>query len=205
MERCHLYNVDKGGAAARSYLFDVHRLTRSGPRPIGSKRKRGDVSTAEQLSLDTNNPEDQQILNKIALLFNHNTFKRLLIRWVVSNNVAFTMMDSESFRKLIIYLQPRLEGSLPGRTIVRSWIIDEFAVLKQLVIAELRKAQGLIHICFDLWTSRNLLSLNRIVVHYAAADNTSKTFLLALPEQQGSHSGANIVDTVAAIIEDFGI
>lgn len=80
MDRCHLYNVNKGGAAARYHLFNVHQLTRSGPRPSSSKRKREDVSTAEQLGLDTNEPEDQQILNKIALLFNYNTFKRLLIQ-----------------------------------------------------------------------------------------------------------------------------
>lgn len=73
------------------------------------------------------------------------------------------------------------------------------------MIEELRKAPGLIYICFNLWTSKNLISLNGIIVYYTATTNTLKTFLLGLPQQQGSHLGANIADTVAAIIKDFKI
>jgi len=70
---------------------------------------------------------------------------------------------------------------------------------------ELRKAQGLVHLSFDMWTSRNCLALNGVVAHYQSVDGAAMTLLLALPEHEGEHIGANIAGSVAAIIQAFRI
>jgi len=64
---------------------------------------------------------------------------------------------------------------------------------------------GQIHLSFDLWTARNLLSLNGIVAHFIDADARKCTFLLGLPQIEGSHTGENIAESVGAIIGEFNI
>jgi len=80
-----------------------------------------------------------------------------------------------------------------------------YSLHKQTVVDELRKAQSLIHLSFDMWTSRNLIALNGIVAHFHAADSSAKTLLLALPEHEDEHSGVNIAQSVGAIIRAFQI
>jgi hypothetical protein len=69
----------------------------------------------------------------------------------------------------------------------------------------LHSAQSKIHFSFDLWSSRNLRALLGINCHFADKFRNLKTFLLALPEQFGPHSGTNIANNVAAIIHDFNL
>jgi len=56
-----------------------------------------------------------------------------------------------------------------------------------------------------MWRSRNCLALNGVVAHYQSVDGAAMTLLLALPEHEGEHTGANIAGSVAAIIRAFRI
>ncbi|THY95138.1 hypothetical protein D6C92_04543 [Aureobasidium pullulans] len=66
-------------------------------------------------------------------------------------------------------------------------------------------ASSTIHFSFDLWTSRNLKALYGINVHFADEYGNLKTFLLALPQQEGKHTGTNIADTITKIISRFSL
>ena len=109
-------------------------------------------------------------------------------------------MDSERFRALLIFLEDRLEGNIGTRWSVRRWILDAYKKHTKVIKAELANAQSLIHLSFDLWTSRSLLSLNGIVVHFADKWFEARTVLLALPEQEDEHTGVNIADTVRNLL-----
>jgi hypothetical protein len=74
-----------------------------------------------------------------------------------------------------------------------------------IVTEKLNAATSKIHLSFDLWTSRNLRALLGINCHFADEFGNLKTFLLALPQQFGQHSGVNIADQITAIIEHFNI
>ncbi|KAH0031492.1 hypothetical protein KCU78_g2803, partial [Aureobasidium melanogenum] len=54
-------------------------------------------------------------------------------------------------------------------------------------------------------TSRNLRALFDVDCHFADEFGGLKTFLLALPQQLGQHSGVNVTDQITAIIEHFNI
>ena len=69
----------------------------------------------------------------------------------------------------------------------------------------LAKVLGQVHFSFDLWTSRNMLSLVGIVVQEVNDDGKYNNFLFGLPEQEGAHSGVNIADSVQKIIDEFGL
>ncbi|KAF4546993.1 Hypothetical protein D9617_74g064550 [Elsinoe fawcettii] len=62
-----------------------------------------------------------------------------------------------------------------------------------------------INISFDLWTSRNKLALLGLVAHFVDAGSTPVTTLLALPRQAGRHTGANLAETIGAVIAHYNL
>ncbi|KAN0081843.1 Ribonuclease H-like domain containing protein [Elaphomyces granulatus] len=126
-------------------------------------------------------------------------FRALLLGWIVNDNIAFRKVDSKNFQALLIYLEGRLEGNIGSRFSVRRWIMNAYTKHTKVIKAKLAKSQSLIHLSFDLsfdlWTSRSLLSLKGIVVHFVDETFEARTFLLALPQQEGKHTGVNIADT----------
>jgi hypothetical protein len=87
--------------------------------------------------LDANNPREQQVLNKLARAFDEKTFRQLLLRWIVYNNVSFRQVDRPVFRKFIKYLSPRAAECMPSGWLVRSWIIEGYTYHKAVVKREL--------------------------------------------------------------------
>ncbi|OXV08904.1 hypothetical protein Egran_03333 [Elaphomyces granulatus] len=98
--------------------------------------------------------------------FSLSVFRALLLRWIVNDNIAFRKVDNKNIQALLIYLEWRLEGNIASRFPIRRWIMDASAKHTKVIKAQLAKSQSLIHLSFDLWTSRSLLSLNGIVVHF---------------------------------------
>jgi hypothetical protein len=117
------------------------------------------------------------------------------------------MLESTYLQDMLLSLNPSvgMRGCLPNHSTVCSWI--ELAYTSHIgVITELlHSAQSKIHFSFDLWSSRNLRALLGINCHFADKFGNLKTFLLALPEQSGPHSGVNIADNVAAIIHHYNL
>jgi hypothetical protein len=123
-----------------------------------------------------------------------------LLQWIVHDNIAFRTVDSERFKAILIYLEDSVKGNIGTRRSVRRWILDAYKKHTGTIKAELAQAQSLIHLSFDLWTSRSLLSLNGIVVHFIDKCFEARTFLLALPEQEAEHTGVNIAGTVRNLL-----
>jgi hypothetical protein len=72
------------------------------------------------------------------------------------------------FRDMMLELNESLGelDCLPTHRSVRDWIIKDFNKYKGIVTEHLQNALGKVHISFDLWTSRNLLTLCGIIVHF---------------------------------------
>jgi len=187
-QRRHHYAVEKGSGPATRHLREAHGIDEVGELPAGRKRRR----PVELAGLNARDPREQELLNELVSSFNAEYFKQLLIRWTVYENIAFRTVDSQQSRDLMTYTNSRCKEALPHSTTLREWVIQTYNDHKQTIIDELRQAQGLIHLSFDLWTSRNLIALNGVVAHYYAADGSAKTLLLALPEHEDEHSGVNI-------------
>lgn len=144
------FPTEFGGSNIERHLLEYHRLSKDGPLPAGSKRKRLTSSIIDKLGLDVYDPSDLAVINKLADVYDHKTFRKLLIRWLVYDNVAFNQLESERFNQLLVYLQPRVEESIPCHLSVRRWIMEDYHSLKDRVIEELRTAVSSIHLAFDL-------------------------------------------------------
>jgi hypothetical protein len=155
--------------------------------------------------LDSNKLREQIILNELAEEFDEAHFRRLLVRWIVYDNVSFRQVDCEAFREFVTYLSARAAQALPTDKIIRRWIMKGYDIHKAIVKEALQGAVSKIHIAFDLRTSSNCLSLNGIVAHFIEAKFESRAILLATPEQNESHMDFEIADQVISVIEDFNI
>jgi len=180
--RQHVYDITKGRNAPPRHLKSSHEIDRS-----ASEEPSG-LSTTALASLRNNQD------------FSLSVFRGLLLGWIVNDNIAFRKVDSKNFQALLVYLEGRLEGKIGSRFSVRRWIMNAYTKHTKVIKAKLAKAQSLIHLSFDLWTSRSLLSLNGIVVHFVDETFEARTFLLALPQQEGEHTGVNIADTVRNLL-----
>jgi hypothetical protein len=178
----YVYDITKGRGAPRRHLESVHKIDKVAseePSGLGTR-----VSTSLRKQQD----------------FSLSVFRGLLLQFFVHDNIAFRKVDSKHFKAMLTYLEGRLEGNIGSRFSVRRWILDAYVKHTKVVKAKLAKAQSLIHLSFDLWTSRSLLSLNGIVVHFVDEGFEARTFLLALPQQKGKHSGTRIADTVRNLL-----
>jgi hypothetical protein len=198
----HLWKISGGTALPLKHLKEVHQLTENGP--VVKKRSFFDAFKQPDGSLTT---RDRDIVHRLITGFNPERFKTMLTRWIVHDNIAFNQVESPYFRDLMLDLNGSLGelNCLPTHRSIRDWIMKDFERYKGVVAGHLHNALGKIHISFDIWTSRNLLTLCGIVVHFINQQGKLCTFLLSLPEVVGSHTGVNIAEGVAAIINEFGL
>ncbi|TKA79670.1 hypothetical protein B0A49_04709 [Cryomyces minteri] len=150
--------------------------------------------------------ERSDFINEYCSKFMASEFKGLVLAWVVEDNKAFNSMESKALQKMLAYLNPVVEkrGLLPVHSTVRNWIQQAHSSVTGLVTQELQASYSKIHLSFDLWTSRSMYAFCGINCHFWS-DSQYKTFLIALPQQRGSHTGSNIAETVATTISHFGL
>ena len=184
------------------HMKEVHKLTED--RPLTKKRSYLNAFKQSDGSLTT---RDRDIVYQLITVFDPKRFKTKLTRWIVHDNIAFNQVESPYFRDLMLELNASLEehNCLPTHRSIRDWIMKDFERYKGIVTDHLHNALGKVHLSFDLWTSRNLLTLCGIVVHFINQHGKLCTFLLSLPEVVGSHTGVNIAEGVVAIINEFGL
>ena len=202
----HLYNIAKGSPNVLTHLKSVHQQMID---PMDNSRlihvDDAPPSQFDHLELDANNPREQVILNALADSFDEDEFNRLVMRWMVYENISLRQVESEPFQELVAYLSQRGYEALTGRTTLRKSIMESYQQWKLKIKEELKHALSKIHISFDLWTSGNCLALNGIVAHFIDRDSKPRTILLATPEQCDSHTGVNIAKEVIKVIKDFEI
>ncbi|KAM4061454.1 ribonuclease H-like protein [Hirsutella rhossiliensis] len=136
----------------------------------------------DMLRADPTNPRDQTLLSNLHTLFDPKMNQLLLLDWLTYHNLPFNVVNSERFRRLLLYNNPALqEGQIPTGNASRS----------------------MIHFTFDGWTSRQNTSFLGINAHFIDQDWNQWGILLALPALAKRHTGAALADEVADTICAF--
>jgi hypothetical protein len=204
--KSHIWKASGGTSLPLKHMKDVHKLTERGPVPDSKKRSFFDAFKQSDGSI---NARDRDIVHGIITSFRPDRFKTRIIRWIVHENIAFNQIESPFFRDIFSdignSMGRKLDDHLPTHKTVRDWILKDFNKFKDTIKKHLHGTLGKVHVSFDLWTSRSLLSLCGIVVHFVDSHGKLCTYLLSLPEVLGNHTGVNISDTVATILRDYGI
>jgi hypothetical protein len=149
--------VLKGRYIALDYLQDDYNIDRS-----TSELKQRLPSKSNQPTIDEYPAQRSLELNR-----NFESFKQLLIRWIVCCHIAFFQFKNEYFRQLLNFLYPGLKRLLPkAANTIRGWVVQEYKNRKAQLRRELKEARSAISISFDLWTSPNAHAVLGVVAYF---------------------------------------
>jgi hypothetical protein len=95
----------------------------------------------------------------------------LLLDWLTYHSLPFNHVNSERFRRLLLYNNPSLQEGLisNGRTLV-NLPTNEYNRARGPVHVLLQRARSMIHFTFDGWTSRQNASFLGINAHFIDRD-----------------------------------
>ncbi|KAF5372361.1 hypothetical protein D9615_009320 [Tricholomella constricta] len=142
--------------------------------------------------------------------FSLETFYLLLMKWIVVDDQSLNVVECPELRELLNYLgnDKINDDDIPHRTKITQMIYDEHQKMRQQIMAELRKAQGLVSYTIDLWSDPNLVSYMAVTAHFYIRENgrlVLRTYLVAFRHVSGSHSGVNLANALMKIFDELGV
>jgi len=188
--------VSTGRTTATEHLVRLHKMDKE----TGELHTHTRPATRNQPNLHEYG-EQRSLSSKI----NFESFKRLLVRWIVCCHIAFFQFENTFFRAVLDFLYPGLDKYLPkAASTIRKWVIDAWQAEKRSLRAELKDAHSAISLSFDLWTSPNGHAVLGVCGHFISQAGRRRTVVLALREVLGDHGGENIAQSLLAVIRDYG-
>jgi hypothetical protein len=133
-------------------------------------------------------------------------FKHDLNTWIIVSRQAFLVIEESKFRELIAGLSLDAAELIPSSSnTIRTWIVKEFQLQRDILIEILSQSRSRIHLSLDIWTTP---SCNRsylgIVAHWVDAGFEIRTVLIALPALEDRHTGANIAHRLVEVVDSYG-
>ncbi len=200
---------------AGNHLFTHHGI----PAPGGEAQSRAEKtatkagqktilkSVASHLGLDRSSPREQAITNTYIKSFDENHFHRLLVEWIVTENLPFNAVESGKLRAIFDYLHPSVSISKANlsHTAITTKIVKEYERHRNTIVQVLAKSPGLIHISFDGWTTRNKHALYGIACFFRDDNSNLHKIVIGVPEVSGRHFGHNIGGEILDILREYQI
>lgn len=150
--------------------------------------------------------EDYPKAKDVSKQRHFDTFKHLLVRWIVYCHIAFFQFENSYFRALLFFLAPILIKYLPeARDTIRKWVMTAWQQKKAKLKAELKEAKSLISISFDLWTSPNGYAVLGVIGHFINKYGERRHVVLGLRQVVGEHSGENQAAILLALFKEYEI
>ena len=116
---------------------------------------------------DPTNSRDQTLLDNLHTLFDPKMNQLLLLDWLTYHNRPFNLVNSERFRRLLLYNNPSLQGGqIPTGKALVNLLINEYNQALGPLHTLLQRARSMIHFTFDGWTSRQNTSFLGINPHF---------------------------------------
>jgi hypothetical protein len=158
---------------------------------------------AHYLNANVSNPEHQEILSKLALLYVPSQRDIMLLDWIVAANLPFWVVNSPEFRRWTIYRNPG--ASLPINRTMANLFVAEYRRPIPYVKNVLQLASRMVHFTFDGWTSRQNASFLEMNAHFLDRDWNHRTVFLGLPALPHRYTGRAIAEEMAAVLQFFGV
>jgi hypothetical protein len=123
-----------------------------------------------------------------------------IIEWIVLDLQPFSVVESESFIKLINKLDPHYR--LPSRHTIKRSIIEEFKERRKMIANFLQNSTFKFSLTCDIWSSIKMESFMAITVHYIDTKWKLCHFVLDIFSFTGSHTGITISEEISKLIFD---
>jgi len=133
-------------------------------------------------------------------------FKEKLVKFIISTDQPFSIVEDEAFKQLIEYCsRDNPITKLPGQTTTRDDILKKFEDERNKIKIELSENTSMFSFIIDCWTSSNQNPFLGIVITWVDNEWNLQTRVLDLNILKGSHTGTNLAESFISTIEDFGI
>jgi hypothetical protein len=147
----------------------------------------------------------------VATLFKRNTesetaklLEQNLIHWTVTDDMAFTVIESPAFRKIFEDL-PGISLPFSSRKTLSRRIDAEFHCYRAQLIEELDQTCKTIALSLDVWTSKNSKAILGVIGHWLTADFQYQERVLEFAEIEGPHSGQNMAELLQQTLAELQI
>jgi hypothetical protein len=225
------YAINGGTRLIKGHLKVDHNISELSTRQERSIKRQ--ISIQNALITATSNPQKRRRLGgrliismkiSIKLLITYNLanidysdfidqsdvnpdqLEVLLTTLIIECNLPLGLVESPSFKNLLVYLNRQVEPWLPeDHHTIRTWISRQFDFQKQQVKKRLQSSLSCIHITTDLWTSGSDLALLGAIAHFVNPQGDLEEVLIALKEVDGAHTGENLSSYILAAVDDFDI
>jgi len=143
---------------------------------------------------------------KTSLQLTEDCFKESLVKFIVTSNQPFTLVEEEDFRNLISLISKNEDVTrIPCAKTIKSWVRDmyerELARLKEKLASNSSK----ISFSIDCWTSSNQIPFQGVVGSWIDGDWKLRYCVLDLTILEGSHTGENIADAFIKVLTEFNL
>lgn len=138
--------------------------------------------------------------------FDEERFKEILLKFIITTDQPFSVIEDESFQELIKYsMQDINEVKLPGRAAIRRMISETYQSKFKELKATLIDAPGKLSFSVDGWSSRNGYAFQGVIAHWISEEWELKSIVIDLSIVDGSHSGANLAQNFWDVLTRYGI
>jgi hypothetical protein len=194
------------GKSIEAHLRKAHQLLKTPARnqTTDSQITGGQITIHKALGLSSNNGQHDYAFGQLQRLFDARNSELLLMNWIIMNNLPFQIVTSERFRRYLKSVNPVAE--VPTRQIMVNLVIKKYQYAIPQVKAFLNTAKELIHLIFDIWTSRQNESYLGIHAYFVDKNWNPHIVLLKLQLfHEKQHNGSNIGDVMAYVLKFFEI
>jgi hypothetical protein len=200
------YLLNGGTRCPKDHLRTIHSIDETSPRD--NKTRKRQLSMEDSVAMAKNHPQSRRRLSGEAsgLSIDPDILEKLYINFLASCNQAFYLVESTAFRSLLSFLNEDVEVWLPNSAnTINTWLLRQYSHEKEKIQACLWSACTRIHLSLDLWTSPNHLAILGVTATFISEKSTLESFVLALRQVKGDHSGENISKYVMEVIQEWGI
>jgi hypothetical protein len=129
-------------------------------------------------------------------------FEEALLNWIISTSQPFTCVEQPSFKAMLRSVD--FQDSVPSAdTVSRQLSLRLDALDSELRV--LMSSASSIALSLDGWTSQNSLPMLAINAHWMSSDFQQYQACIEFVEIEGNHSGENLANIVATVLERFYI
>lgn len=137
-------------------------------------------------------------------LFDKTHYKKLLLNFLLANNLPFALVESETFNQLLTYLKKDLSIS---RSSIRSTLDTLYAIEVEDLKLQLAENKGGFSLTIDEWNSSNNHDFFAVTLHYY--DNDFKKVNLAIGfevlNKNRSYTGEVLYQSLFQVLTEYGI
>lgn len=144
----------------------------------------------------------QQKISKYLGSFTQESFEKLLVKFAVTSDQSFLLMNHPGFVDLINHLNEN--AKVPSRKKLKSMVISQYEKYRLLLKSQLSSIKKL-SFTTDVWTSQSMKSFVAVTYHYLDDNFELQSGLLDFTLLRGKHSGIALAEMFLEIISDMGI